>query len=81
MRVRTEQKGLYTVLITNEDDAKEVTFALEVQGRKLISLKDRLRYPFLLPGFYLFLRILTELDFSEVSNMAKNLHSIEITCH
>ncbi|XP_059202331.1 platelet-derived growth factor receptor beta [Centropristis striata] len=31
VRVRTEQKGLYTVLVTNEDDTKEVTFDLEVQ--------------------------------------------------
>ncbi|KAK2849202.1 hypothetical protein Q5P01_009036 [Channa striata] len=31
VRVRTEQKGLYTVLVTNEDDSKEVTFDLEVQ--------------------------------------------------
>uniref|UniRef100_H3D9P7 receptor protein-tyrosine kinase n=1 Tax=Tetraodon nigroviridis TaxID=99883 RepID=H3D9P7_TETNG len=31
VRVRSEQKGLYTVLITNEDDRKEVAFALEVQ--------------------------------------------------
>lgn len=32
VRVRTEQKGLYTVRITNGDDTKEVTFDLEVQG-------------------------------------------------
>lgn len=31
VRVRTEQKGLYTVLVTNEDDTKQVTFDLEVQ--------------------------------------------------
>ncbi|XP_044219254.1 platelet-derived growth factor receptor beta [Thunnus albacares] len=31
VRVRTEQKGLYTVLVTNGDDTKEVTFDLEVQ--------------------------------------------------
>ncbi|KAM9357184.1 platelet-derived growth factor receptor beta [Symphorus nematophorus] len=31
VRVRTEQKGLYTVLVTNGDDKKEVTFDLEVQ--------------------------------------------------
>lgn len=31
VRVRTEQKGLYTALITTEDDTKEVTFDLEVQ--------------------------------------------------
>ncbi|XP_067373771.1 platelet-derived growth factor receptor beta isoform X1 [Channa argus] len=31
VRVRTEQKGLYTVLVTNEDDSKKVTFDLEVQ--------------------------------------------------
>lgn len=33
VRVRTEQKGVYAVLITNDDDVKEVTFALEVQGK------------------------------------------------
>uniref|UniRef100_H2T1W6 Platelet-derived growth factor receptor beta n=2 Tax=Takifugu rubripes TaxID=31033 RepID=H2T1W6_TAKRU len=38
VRVRTEQKGLYTALITNEDDVKEVTFALEVQV--LARIKD-----------------------------------------
>lgn len=31
VRVRTDQKGLYTVLVTNEDDRKQVTFDLEVQ--------------------------------------------------
>ncbi|XP_029367799.1 platelet-derived growth factor receptor beta isoform X2 [Echeneis naucrates] len=31
VRVRTEQKGHYTVLVTNGDDEKEVTFDLEVQ--------------------------------------------------
>ncbi|XP_062281892.1 platelet-derived growth factor receptor beta [Scomber scombrus] len=31
VRVRTEQRGLYTVLVTNGDDTKEVTFDLEVQ--------------------------------------------------
>lgn len=31
VRVRTEQRGLYTALISHEDDAKEVTFDLEVQ--------------------------------------------------
>ncbi|KAG7518131.1 platelet-derived growth factor receptor beta [Solea senegalensis] len=31
VRVRTEQKGHYTVLVTNGDDTKEVTFDLEVQ--------------------------------------------------
>ncbi|XP_026213814.1 platelet-derived growth factor receptor beta [Anabas testudineus] len=31
VRVRTEQKGLYTVIVTNGDDSKEVTFNLEVQ--------------------------------------------------
>ncbi|XP_078145117.1 platelet-derived growth factor receptor beta [Centroberyx gerrardi] len=31
VRVRMEQKGLYTVLVTNGDDTKEVTFDLEVQ--------------------------------------------------
>lgn len=36
VRVRTEQRGLYTALISHEDDAKEVTFDLEVQGKRLI---------------------------------------------
>uniref|UniRef100_A0A8C4GL34 receptor protein-tyrosine kinase n=1 Tax=Dicentrarchus labrax TaxID=13489 RepID=A0A8C4GL34_DICLA len=31
VRVRVEQKGLYTVFVTNGDDIKEVTFDLEVQ--------------------------------------------------
>ncbi|XP_019937957.2 platelet-derived growth factor receptor beta [Paralichthys olivaceus] len=31
VRVRTEQKGLYTVLVTNGDDTKELTFDLEVR--------------------------------------------------
>ncbi|XP_019109315.2 platelet-derived growth factor receptor beta [Larimichthys crocea] len=31
VRVRTEQKGLYTVHVTNGDDTKEVTFDLEVR--------------------------------------------------
>ncbi|XP_017279587.1 platelet-derived growth factor receptor beta isoform X2 [Kryptolebias marmoratus] len=31
VRVRTEQKGLYSVLITNGDDTKQVVFDLEVQ--------------------------------------------------
>ncbi|KAM6924264.1 platelet-derived growth factor receptor beta [Xenentodon cancila] len=31
VRVRVEQKGLYTVIITNEDDTKHVIFNLEVQ--------------------------------------------------
>lgn len=35
VRVRTEQKGLYTVLVTNGDDTKEVTFDLEVRGERL----------------------------------------------
>lgn len=33
VRVRPEQRGQYTAIISNEDDAKEVTFDLEVQGR------------------------------------------------
>ncbi|XP_034546139.1 platelet-derived growth factor receptor beta [Notolabrus celidotus] len=31
VRVRTEQKGLYTIHVTNGDDTKEVTFDLEVR--------------------------------------------------
>lgn len=31
VRVRTEQKGLYTALVTNGDDTKQVTFDLEVR--------------------------------------------------
>lgn len=34
VRVRVEQKGLYTVIITNEDDTKHVTFDLEVRGMR-----------------------------------------------
>lgn len=49
VRVRTEQKGLYTALITNEDDVKEVTFALEVQGKDFVPLKTRLRNTFKSP--------------------------------
>lgn len=37
VRVRTEQRGLYTALISNEDDAKKVTFDLEVQGKRVIA--------------------------------------------
>lgn len=37
VRVRTDQKGLYTVLVTNGDDTKEVTFDLEVQGKRSFS--------------------------------------------
>jgi len=35
VRVRKEQKGRYSVLVTNGDDTKEVTFDLEVQGERL----------------------------------------------
>ncbi|KAM4622063.1 platelet-derived growth factor receptor beta [Polymixia lowei] len=31
VRVRMDQKGLYTIVVTNGDDTKEVTFDLEVQ--------------------------------------------------
>ncbi|XP_010895133.2 platelet-derived growth factor receptor beta isoform X1 [Esox lucius] len=31
VRIRAEQKGLYTILVTNGDDTKEVTFDLEVK--------------------------------------------------
>ena len=37
VRVRTEQRGLYTVLVTNGDDTKQVIFDLEVQGVKMFS--------------------------------------------
>ncbi|XP_042348927.1 platelet-derived growth factor receptor beta isoform X1 [Plectropomus leopardus] len=43
VRVRTEQKGLYTVLITNGDDTKEVTFYLEVQVPS--QIKDLTDHP------------------------------------
>lgn len=39
VRVRTDQKGLYTVLVTNGDDLKEMTFDLEVQGEPFFKLK------------------------------------------
>uniref|UniRef100_A0AAY4B6X6 receptor protein-tyrosine kinase n=1 Tax=Denticeps clupeoides TaxID=299321 RepID=A0AAY4B6X6_9TELE len=32
VRIRTEQKGFYTVQVYNEDDAKEVTFNLQING-------------------------------------------------
>ena len=34
VRVRVDQKGLYTLLVTNGDDTKEVTFDLEVKGER-----------------------------------------------
>lgn len=40
VRVRTEQRGLYTALISHEDEAKEVTFDLEVQGKQVIFNHD-----------------------------------------
>lgn len=46
VRVRTEQKGLYTVLVTNGDDTKELTFDLEVQVPA--QIKDLSDHP--LPG-------------------------------
>lgn len=53
VRVRTEQKGLYTVLISNGDDTKEVTFDLEVQGKGsfLIIRRVLCYYMFRSPGF------------------------------
>lgn len=53
VRVRTEQKGLYTVLISNGDDTKEVTFDLEVQGKGsfLIIRRVLCYYTFRSPGF------------------------------
>lgn len=53
VRVRTEQKGLYTVLISNGDDTKEVTFDLEVQGKGsfLIIHWVLCYYLFCSPGF------------------------------
>lgn len=46
VRVRTEQKGLYTVLVTNGDGTKDVTFDLEVQVPS--QIKDLTDHP--LPG-------------------------------
>ncbi|XP_033829496.1 platelet-derived growth factor receptor beta [Periophthalmus magnuspinnatus] len=46
VRVRTEQKGLYTALVTNGDDTKEITFDLEVQVPA--QIKDLSDHP--LPG-------------------------------
>ncbi|XP_046882615.1 platelet-derived growth factor receptor beta isoform X2 [Hypomesus transpacificus] len=37
VRVRVDQKGLYTLLVTNGDDTKEVTFDLEVKVPAQIS--------------------------------------------
>lgn len=45
VRVRTEQRGLYTALISHEDDAKEVTFDLEVQGKQAISINECQKFP------------------------------------
>ncbi|KAJ8383630.1 hypothetical protein AAFF_G00216010 [Aldrovandia affinis] len=36
VRVRREQRGLYTIHVTNEDDAKELTFDLEVKVPPMI---------------------------------------------
>ena len=38
VRVRREQKGRYTVHVTNGDDTKELSFDLEVQGERLIKV-------------------------------------------
>uniref|UniRef100_A0A6Q2ZP08 receptor protein-tyrosine kinase n=1 Tax=Esox lucius TaxID=8010 RepID=A0A6Q2ZP08_ESOLU len=38
VRIRAEQKGLYTILVTNGDDTKEVTFDLEVKGEVKLNL-------------------------------------------
>lgn len=46
VRVRTEQKGLYTAHVTNGDDTKEITFDLEVQVPA--QIKDLSDHP--LPG-------------------------------
>ncbi|CAL1613295.1 unnamed protein product [Knipowitschia caucasica] len=46
VRVRTEQKGLYTALVTNGDDTKEISFDLEVQVPA--QIKDLSDHP--LPG-------------------------------
>ncbi|XP_035506085.2 platelet-derived growth factor receptor beta [Scophthalmus maximus] len=45
VRVRTEQKGHYTVLVTNGDDTKEVTFDLEVQVPSQIKDLSDLHLP------------------------------------
>lgn len=46
VRVRTEQKGLYTAVVTNGDDTKEISFDLEVQVPA--QIKDLSDHP--LPG-------------------------------
>uniref|UniRef100_A0A3Q2YIU6 receptor protein-tyrosine kinase n=1 Tax=Hippocampus comes TaxID=109280 RepID=A0A3Q2YIU6_HIPCM len=40
VRVRPEQRGLYTARVTNGDDTKEVTFDLEVQPSQIKDLTD-----------------------------------------
>lgn len=54
VRVRTEQRGLYTALISHEDDAKEVTFDLEVQGKQVIFNYEVHAFflPFLIKNFF-----------------------------
>uniref|UniRef100_A0A8C7JEA8 receptor protein-tyrosine kinase n=1 Tax=Oncorhynchus kisutch TaxID=8019 RepID=A0A8C7JEA8_ONCKI len=42
VRVRMEQRGLYTVQVANEDDVKEITFDLQVKSSpKIIDLSDQ----------------------------------------
>ncbi|XP_055798809.1 platelet-derived growth factor receptor beta-like [Salvelinus fontinalis] len=42
VRVRMEQRGLYTVRVANEDDVKEITFDLQVTSSpKIIDLSDQ----------------------------------------
>uniref|UniRef100_A0A4W4G3R0 receptor protein-tyrosine kinase n=1 Tax=Electrophorus electricus TaxID=8005 RepID=A0A4W4G3R0_ELEEL len=38
VRVRLDQKGHYTIHVSNEDDSKEMTFDLEVKGENAIRL-------------------------------------------
>ncbi|XP_041750373.1 platelet-derived growth factor receptor beta [Coregonus clupeaformis] len=42
VRVRMEQRGLYTVQVANEDEVKEITFDLQVKAPpKIINLSDQ----------------------------------------
>lgn len=38
VRIRLEQKGLYTVHVANEDASKEMTFDLVIKGEKVDHL-------------------------------------------
>lgn len=47
VRVRAEHNGLYTVIISNEDDKKEILFDLEVLGVKMHLIRFLFYFYFL----------------------------------